>query len=287
MPPRKKGSTIEEIRCTSCGERKKGDFDFYVSFSRLNRVTGRMSVCKTCVAEAYTELYNTSSDARKALFELCRLLDIVFKENMADTVIGVCSNSTSNVAQTYITKVNSLKPYKNLTFMDSDMVYYAGGSLHDELIAEMLDKEKMTITRDMILRWGNGLSFNDYEWLENRYHEWVEEYGDKTLSLRTAIKDIVEVEKLIRDAKLKGDIATFTKLTETRQKLLGDAEMKPSQNKGVGDEDAVSVGTKIRDYEKRRPIPDPDPEYEDPDHMSRYIYDIFIKNLKKVFGFGD
>ena len=286
MARTKKGQTVPEMICTCCGESKKADVDFYKSYSKLFKHTGRMSICKGCVAGLFTELYQTSSDSRKALFELCRALDMVFKEAMVDAVIDICANSTTNVAQTYITKINSLRPYKDLTFMDSDMVYYAGGSVQDDMIADIMEKEKLTVTKDMIMRWGSGLTLNDYEWLENRYYEWVEEYGDKTLAMRTAIKDIVEVEKLIRDAKLKGDMTTFTKLTDTRQKLMGDAELKPIQNKGVGDEDAVSVGTKIRDYEKSSPIPQPSEEFADPDNMEHYIYEIFIGNMKKVFGVG-
>lgn len=287
MARTKRGQTVPEMVCTDCGETKKADTDFYKSYSRLYRSTGRMCICKACVASLFTELFQLSSDGRKALFELCRALDVVFKETLADTVVEICASSTSNLAQTYISKVNSLRPYKNLTFSDSDMVYYAGGSVHDDMVTDMLDREKMTVTKDMIMRWGSGLTFADYEWLENRYQEWVEEYGDKTLAMRTAIKDIVEVEKLIRDAKLKGDMATFTKLTDTRQKLMGDAELKPIQNKGVGDEDAVSVGTKIRDYEKSRPVPEAHPDFADPDNMVYYIDNIFIRNLKKAFGFGD
>ena len=85
-----KTKTIEEemkgkTRCTKCGKILSETKNFYVSYSKLNAYTGRMSLCKNCLTDLYVSFLEDSNDVRISIYKICELLDFVYLENIYES----------------------------------------------------------------------------------------------------------------------------------------------------------------------------------------------------------
>lgn len=111
----------EYYRCPCCAKKYTDqDKGFYQSTSLLIKSNnGRMFICRKCVIELYAYLVETHEDTKKALYLLCRWLDIYFESNLYSSAEQQARNSNGNIAQVYITKVNSLPQYSSLSFIHS------------------------------------------------------------------------------------------------------------------------------------------------------------------------
>ena len=111
----------ETYRCPCCDKKYTNqETGFYQSNSLLiKNNNGRMYICRKCVIELYAYLVETYEDTKKALYLLCRWLDIYFDANLYSSAEQQARNSNGNIAQAYITKVNSLPQYSGLTFIHS------------------------------------------------------------------------------------------------------------------------------------------------------------------------
>lgn len=111
----------EYYRCPCCAKKYTDqDKGFYQSSSLLvKNNNGRMFICRKCVVELYSYLVETHEDTKKALYLLCRWLDLFFDAHLYSSAEQQARNANSNIAQVYITKINSLPQYSNLTFLHS------------------------------------------------------------------------------------------------------------------------------------------------------------------------
>ena len=68
----------------------------------------------------------------------------------------------------------------------------------------------------------------------------------------------------------------------TFQSLLGSANLKPSQKTDPATKEQDTFGTLIMKLEKERPVPEPNPEWEDVDDISKYVDAYFLGHLSKL-----
>jgi len=111
----------EYYRCPCCAKKYTDqDKGFYQSTSLLIKSNnGRMFICRKCVIELYAYLVETHEDTKKALYLLCRWIDMFFDASLYSSAEQQARNANSNIAQVYITKINSLPQYSNLSFLHS------------------------------------------------------------------------------------------------------------------------------------------------------------------------
>jgi hypothetical protein len=69
--------------------------------------------------------------------------------------------------------------------------------------------------------------------------------------------------------------------------LLGSANIKPVQNKDNSLADQNTFGTLIQKWENERPVPEPEPEWEDVDGIGRYIMTYFLGHLCRMLKFNN
>ena len=130
-----KTKTIEEemkgkTRCTKCGKILSETKNFYVSYSKLNAYTGRMSLCKNCLTDLYVSFLEDSNDVRISIYKICELLDFVYLENIYEssrTEAGWNKNFTIvenglEIWKKYIKTINSLTNYKGYAFEHGDKI---------------------------------------------------------------------------------------------------------------------------------------------------------------------
>ena len=272
-------------RCTACGEDKRPAIDFYLSRSKLYKFNdGRMPVCKECLSKLFKELNAKYSDEVKALYHLCMLFDIYFDRDLVEK--SSANNNFSdedNLLKSYMKNVNSLNQYKFKDSMSSDCVVLDDNLLESkkEYAEVETDTElSISITPKIRRRWGKGYTDEEYEDLEYFYEEYKNNLDHENNFMKLELIQEMCTIKFIRDkAKRNGDYKTAREYSDLLSKKMADANLKPSQQKILGEADDDTFGMKLLAYERDRPVPEVLPEYKDVDKFWGYL----VKNMIKPF----
>lgn len=273
--------------CTACGEDKRPTIDFYLSRSKLYKFNdGRMPICKECLSKLFKELQAKYSDEVKALYHLCMLFDIYFDKDLVTKSSNMENFSDEdNLLKSYMKNVNSLNQYKFKDSMSSDCIV-----LDDNLINVKMDETEedneieeelsISITPKIRRRWGKGYTDEEYEDLEYFYEEYKNNLDHEDDFMKLELIQEMCTIKFIRDkAKRNGDYKTAREYSDLLSKKMADANLKPSQQKILGEADDDTFGMKLLAYERDKPVPEVLPEYKDVDKFWGYL----VKNMIKPF----
>lgn len=298
-PRRKKlEKTTEETRvvstqkfyCSRCGtafSRQKGYFP--VSHSPMYRGLGYLPICNDCIDEIYEQYRSSLSSDREAMRRMCMKLDLYWNDaiyNMVEKSAGVHSR-----VRNYIGKTNIIR-YIDKTFDDtlleesrteqsnrSDAFQFA----QDEGI-EASGAEEADIEQSVIDFWGSGFSPDFYIELEKRYKDWTGGENVIDPTERSLYKQICILEATINRDSAQG--RAIDKNVNALNTLLGSMNLKPAQKKDDVDSatESTPFGVWIKRWENTKPIPEPDPEFQDVDGIVRYISIWFLGHLCKMLG---
>lgn len=279
--------------CSRCGKkysRRKGYFP--VSYAVLHKGIGHIPVCKECIDTMYNTYLAQCNNAKDAVRQLCRKLDLYWSESVYDLVQR--KSTTRSMMTQYIAKINT--------------VSYAGKSYDDTLSEEgtlwnfipEINKESTEVTdvtpveaveietpEEIIAFWGSGYSDEMYRELEQRRQYWMSKFPEGIeldVGTEALIRQICSLELDINRDRIAGK--SVDKSVNALNNLLGSANLKPAQQKADGDnaQENTPFGVWIRRWETQRPVPDPDPELEDVDGIVRYISIWFLGHLCKMLG---
>lgn len=253
------------MNCTCCG---KGG-SFYNSSSVLYKHSGKMPICRNCFLKLYDGYNSIYSDTKKSIYKMCEKLDIYYDEALADSAIKQANDKDSHVMRIYMQKVNSLKQFSDFTFEDTECK--PEGNISGVEV----------ISRDVRLFWGNGLTEEEYEFLENEYKKWETKHGCDKYSEEVLYKEICLTTLDIRKGReVNGNV---DKKIDLLQKLMDSANIKPASAKGK-DEKSDSYGMWIREVENEEPceVFDKKPIYTDFDKFKEYIDKWVLRPLKNL-----
>lgn len=241
-----KNEIKNKLTCTCCGQ-ESSERNFYISKSFIYKATSHLPICKTCLGNLYDKYYDKYQDYKLALYYMCRAVGICFNLSSYNGVLQEIQNGkNTNVWQIYMTKLNSLGG-KNGAGDDFD-------SSDDIDIESQIEDSNLErgLSKDIIIKWGNGYNDDDYIWLENTYHEWANKYKSDTLSEQKTFKLLAIKEFQIMKAIEKG--GNTDKLEETYLKLMSAGNVTPRDaNASMDDENAKGLGIWTKDIEKYRP----------------------------------
>lgn len=137
-----------KTRCTNCGRILVTDANFYVSNSKINKFTKRMSLCKDCLTDLLIEYINETKDIKQSIYYVCQRLDLVYLNQIYESSIveagwkdefSLVQNGLE-VWKKYIKTINSLKNYKGYTFE------------HGEQIDIIQSQEEQIETTDVVVK---------------------------------------------------------------------------------------------------------------------------------------
>jgi hypothetical protein len=275
-----------KVKCQCCGNIKNWNEkdpqrnEFYKSRSKINKATGRMSVCKNCIIDLYSEfLEETNNNVRLSLYYICRLFDISYSEKLFTSIIQNDSKQTNalSIFGIYMRQVNSLKQYNGKVFADGDFI-----EDKDNLQVSVMFDDGFSVTKEMINRWGVGLPLPDYEFLERQLKPFIPRIDVNNTVQVMYVEDICRL-RLEADKARKGNrISEYQKLMSTLSSLMNDAKLKPMQE----ETDAVklSFGEWIAKIENEEPIPEPSDEFKDVDGIMKYISKWFTNQVGVMLG---
>lgn len=267
----------KKIKCTCCGTEKTNTREFYASNSYLYRDIGRIPICKSCVEEKYNVIVNKFKDKKISAMKIFQAIDVYFDEELFDSTIIKYPDDNKWIGE-YMRIINSNAKYKGKTSEDNIEVKIP--------IVKNIDNEEsvVDVTPESVKRkWGDGFTDGEYSQLEYLEKEYLDNCEHDTLTQIKLYRELCVLE-LERDKARTTDKKAFKDYSELISKKMTDANIKPNQQKVIGeaDEDLLSMRTKI--IEKYRPIGLGQNEFEDVDHIQKYFNDYIIKSLAMNLG---
>lgn len=279
--------------CSKCGKkysRRKGFFP--VSYAILHKGIGHIPVCKECIDTMYNTYLAQCNNAKDAVRQLCRKLDLYWSESVYDLVQR--KSTTRSMMTQYIAKINTVsyagKSYDD-TLSEEGTLWNFTPEINEESVevADVTPIETVEIEtpEEIIAFWGSGYSDEMYRELEQRRQYWMSKFPEGIeldVGTEALIRQICSLELDINRDRIAGK--SVDKSVNALNNLLGSANLKPAQQKADGDnaQENTPFGVWIRRWETQRPVPDPDPELEDVDGIVRYISIWFLGHLCKMLG---
>lgn len=270
-------------KCNCCGEEKELN-EYYKSQSNLYKADGKLPICKDCVMEIYEENLQVYKDEEKALYKTLFNLDIYFDLRLCKRALIDTYNTDKHILKSYLSNIN-LVQYKGKTSKDSPAMPSLWDIPEEEFQTYELEKidikEPILITKDIITRWGEGKSNEDYMYLEEMYSTMVKTYDTSNPMSVETYKQIVlnylDVKKL-REAK-NPDNKKIGEILKINSMLQADCRIKDVQ--ASNDEDNMYWSKFIEDIEWTEPIPKPEKEFLDVDGIKKYIKKWFVEPFAK------
>lgn len=277
--------------CVRCGRAFGNRRDsFPASYGETYRGAGYIPICRQCIEDIYNSyLRDCNGDSKAAVRQVCRKLDLYWKETIYDSVVKK-SSPRSLIAQ-YIARLNNVsnagKSYDNTLLEEGIMWKNAVQN-----ISQSSHTEPVSITDDVISFWGAGYSPDMYERLEQRRKYYLSKYPQAfpqdgsadNIGSDVLMRQLCNLEVSIANDSAAGK--SIDKSVNSLNTLIGSLNFKPAQQKDEGDSasDKTPFGVWIRRWENERPIPEPDPELQDVDGIIRYISIWFFGHLSKMLG---
>lgn len=285
----------EKARCYKCGadySRRKGYFP--VSYALQHKGVGHIPVCKECIDNMYNTYLAQCNDAKSAVRQMCRKLDLYWSESVYEIVSR--KSTTRTMMTQYIAKINSVsfagKSYDDTLSEEGTLWSFTDNNIVEDV--EPVEEEPQSeqydtsdISEEDLAFWGAGYSPSMYDILSKKFEYYKSRfYNGAEVDLGT--------ERLLRqacilEATIDRDSAagrSVEKSVNTLNTIFGSLNLKPTQKKDDGDAsiDNTPFGVWIRRWENQRPIPEPDPELQDVDGIVRYISIWYLGHLCKMLG---
>lgn len=300
------------IVCAKCGRGySKRQSNFYVSHGIDYKGTGYLHICKSCVETLFNNYLATCVDAKKALRQLCRRLNLYWNDAAFDYVFN--KSPTKDLLTAYITKINnprySGKSYDD-TLTDEGTLWDFSNSEERKLMrveenarkiaaadffgVSLEEAEEMgygakesKIPEEVIAFWGPSYTPDMYAELEQRRQYWMSRFPEGIeldVGTEALIRQICSLEiDINRD---RADGKPVDKLVGALNTLLGSAQLKPAQKSTDAKSNGSNTpfGVWIKRWEDERPIPEVDPSLKDVDGIKKYIATWFHGHLAKMLG---
>lgn len=267
----------KKIKCTCCGLEKTNTREFYASNSYLYKDVGRIPTCKSCIEEKYNVIVNKFKNKKISAMKIFQSIDVYFDEELFDSIIVKYPDDNKWIGE-YMRIINSNAKYKGKTSEDNIEVEMP-------IVKNIDDEENIVgVTPESVKRkWGDGFTDGEYSQLEYLEKEYLDNCEHDTLTQIKLYRELCVLE-LERDKARTTDKKAFKDYSELISKKMTDANIKPNQQKVIGeaDEDLLSMRTKM--IEKYRPIGLGQNEFEDVDHIQKYFNDYIIKSLAMNLG---
>lgn len=270
---------LDYLYCHCCGTfQSKKNF-----YSSKTNASGYFHMCKKCVMKAATD-YNKKTgiytDNREKTINVLRMMDKPFDDSLYTRLqqavkADVGERSIETVWQRMITVLSSLPQYTDKTFADSDF------GMHVEENALENDEEIKELIKAGRKRFGSYPSEELY-FLEKEYEDWVTRYpcdnkAQEELFKRVCFKQL-EIDRATKQGRDTKD------LDKSFQDLLGSLGVKPSQSSGDSLTSQLSFDQLIEKWEEEKPIPEPEGEFKDVDHIGMLIDVFFRGHMAKMMG---
>lgn len=259
---------MAKITCVKCGKEKR-EREFYLSRSEIYSNTRRLPICRDCLSDRYLQVLEHVEDYILALKYCCFNFDIYFNEDLALSL-----DKDEQLANRYIDKLNSNTKAKDKdkTSLDNDILNSVSGSSSNSKI-------------ELMSKWGEGYTDNEYLILENKEKEYFDHYTYKTLTERKLYKEVCQLEVDVDKARKEGDTRAYRDLSKLLSDKREELNINPNQVRNDDENSKKRWGKWIDIIENYRPIGEPLDIFKDVDRIRKYINEWFISQMRRMFDF--
>lgn len=275
------------IYCSRCGKAyssRKGYFP--VSYAALYKGTGYIPICKGCVDSIYNTYLSQCNNAKDAVRQTCRKLDLFWSEAIFGRIEKL--NTPYTIMSNYIQYLNRQtyagKSYDDTLSYDGELWSFTSredkpsnnsisqedrGEKQEYVVAEL---EPIEITEDVVAFWGPGYTPEMYIELERRlqYYRSQMDESQQDMSTDAILRQIVMLEIDINKARADGK--AVDKMMSTMNSLISSLNKptKKSDDSSSGFA-ATPFGVWIKRWEDERPLPEIDDSLKDVDGIIKYV----------------
>lgn len=239
-----------EYRCDKCKRVDSKPTYFYRSNSTLYDNNGYLPICKDCLAQLYNRYLLSFHDIHKAIKRICMAFDLYYSDSIVDSCLKGSKASTPSIGD-YMRKLN-ISQYKGKTFdntIDEGFIF----DINDDVMIPSDEEVKpiTTIPDSVRMRWGSGLSDDDYKTLEEHYKYLKKANPDFDSNQEIFIMDLCQIKMQQTRAMRAGRTDDYIKLTESYRKTFSQAGLKTTPD--VAESNNESWGTWIGMISKYTP----------------------------------
>lgn len=276
---------VEKLKiCTRCGK-ELSLTEFYKSQSKLYKAKGKLPICKCCVEDTYNENLQKYKSEEKALYQTLYNLDVYYDIKLCKRCLIDTYGTDKNIVRAYFSNINLIQ-YRDKTSKDSPPMPSLWNIDEDEFETyklEDVDIEKpVLITKDIMTRWGEGRSNEDYMYLQNEYENMKATYGNKNPYSTSSYEQIALYRLQLRKEWMKPNpnSKVINEINASISKIAGDCKMKDVQIDN-NEDDTLRFSKFIEMVEFKEPILN-DPLYDDVDGIRKVIKNDYIKPLAQA-----
>lgn len=274
------GKDVPQIyRCTRCGFTTTNELaKFSNVYSQIYASNDfRLSVCKNCLDDLYEKYYRPKCESdEEAVRVLCQKFDIYYNPSIVQMMK---EGARPNKHFSFYVQKTSLQQYANKTY---DTTIQEEKELSAN-VDKIEDIERNEVDENTVKFWGFGFNAEDYEYLDERYVAWSTCYNINSEAMSSIFKNICVIELQILKGIQNGE--KVDALYRQMNDFMNSAGVQPKQSSENTLSDSASFGVLIKRWEDEKPIPEPEPEWQDVDGIIRYIGVWFFGHLCAMFHF--
>ena len=192
---------------------------FYNSNNRLFK-NGKAPICSSCIKE------KLNYDDINTVYQVLRQLDIPFIKDMWEKAI---KSKTSTFGQ-YMTWINSLPQYNGMNWQDSVFEITQEKQEQSNEHAEVkTNKKDFVVTDEILERWNEGYSAEEYRQFEKKYNKLIRNYGEKTALHTEGLLSYIRFRVKEEMATARGQVKEAKEWAGLASKAATDAKINVSQ----------------------------------------------------------
>lgn len=274
-------SKVKEYKkCIKCQQDKDINAHYHVSYSLLHG-DKKVPICKQCLYEMYDEQFD-GSNAHSIIQDIMKQIDKPYIYHLVDSSIhGIGNEKTDNIFRIYIKNV-VIKQYSGLTYKDSIFDPSSSGSspIHHQPI-----KNDYVATSEIVDKWGDGYSDEEYRAFEKKYNSLKNNYPERTAMHTEALFTYIRYRVKEELATAKNDSKGAKEWGTLAKDAATAAKINPSQlSKADLSEGLDSFSQLVRSVEQAVDIIEILPRFkkmpQDDADFTIWCYVNYIRDLK-------
>lgn len=269
----------ELVYCRKCKENKKTS-EFHSALDNFLDSNGFFSVCKSCIDNIFNGFMNSSmNDINESIYKTCKVLNVLYVEKVVESVRLHISKSEEkertykifSLYKSHLGRHLSLNQGVLGTFVESPVIFSKGDTV------DSIENETTEFKDYLKIFWGNGLSVEDYNYLESELGRWKKTHSCSNAAEETLLREVCFTQLEIRKSRLEGnDPSTLIKRLQDLMKTANLASpVAASQSQDV-------FGVWIKEIETKTPAEwwEDNRIFKDVDGLMVYINDFIVRPIR-------
>ena len=244
---------------------------------------------KNCENEIYLEILREYQNEDKAIYEMCKLLDLYFSydvlsmaKTQRETALKKMTEKGEVGEKTVKKSIGTLYSYYRQKVYSLMKVNAQGESFKDSDVFDNEISEAAFVDEETKRFWGTGFGEHEYQYLQDKFNNFLKSYECDSPVMESLLKQ-ASFEELEIHYKRQSH-ADVSKNLKNLQDILGSANIKPNQETGANANDQQTFGTFIKKLENERPISKPLPEWEDVDKVGWFFTTFVLGHILRLAG---